>query len=104
MLPERNLDILRAVAVLAVLASHTVVFAGIRGLWASWLAIAGVQAFFVHTSVVLMASLERDDAPASAGWVRRFYVRRVFRIYPLAWAVIAVILVLHVPPFDARSP
>jgi peptidoglycan/LPS O-acetylase OafA/YrhL len=94
-LPERNLDILRAVAVLAVFADHLMVM-GLHvapGL-ASWLGTAGVQAFFVHTSLVLMSSMERDDAPARTKWVRRFYVRRAFRIYPLAWVMIGVALLV----------
>jgi peptidoglycan/LPS O-acetylase OafA/YrhL len=65
---------------------------------ATWLGRAGVQAFFVHTSLVLMASMEKDDAPRRSGWIKRFYVRRVLRIYPLAIAAIFVVLTLHVPP------
>lgn len=96
-LPERNLDVLRALAVLCVFSDH---LTGAIDLWSEytrWVGQAGVLAFFVHTSLVLMASLERDGAPARPHWVRRFYVRRAFRIYPLAWVVIAVVLALHVP-------
>jgi peptidoglycan/LPS O-acetylase OafA/YrhL len=103
LLPERNLDILRSVAVLLVLADHALVFVGLGKGWAPWLGGAGVQAFFVHTSLVLMASLERDGAPARKAWVWRFYVRRAFRIYPLACVVIAIVLLLHLPPAGAKS-
>jgi peptidoglycan/LPS O-acetylase OafA/YrhL len=98
-LPERNLDVLRAIAVLLVLANHVAnALIGHVSPLATWLGRAGVQAFFVHTSLVLMASMEKDDAPRRSGWIRRFYVRRVLRIYPLAIAAIALVLVLDVPP------
>jgi peptidoglycan/LPS O-acetylase OafA/YrhL len=41
----------------------------------------GVLIFFVHTCLVLMASMERLG---DAGMIRRFYLRRAARIYPLA--------------------
>src|ERR1700757_2677137 len=51
----------------------------------------GVLLFFVHTSLVLMQSLERE--PGAAG----FYVRRIFRIYPLAIAAIFLVIVFRIP-------
>ncbi|MEO7998429.1 MAG: acyltransferase [Gemmatimonadaceae bacterium] len=96
-LPENNLDVLRAIAVLLVLAGHTLESFGKPPRFIMWLSIAGVQAFFVHTSLVLMSSLERDDAPDKPGWVKRFYLRRALRIYPLVWAVIALVLVFKIP-------
>lgn len=104
-LPERNLDLLRAVAVLAVFANHAAnAILGHDTLIAGWAGQAGVQAFFVHTSLVLMGSMEKDGAPTSGGWIRRFYIRRVWRIYPLAIVVIAVVLLLHAPsgPINER--
>ena len=97
-LPERNLDVLRAIAVLLVFANHIMnALIGHISPLAAWLGRAGVQAFFVHTSLVLMGSMEKDDAPSRRGWIKRFYVRRALRIYPLAIAVIALVLLLHVP-------
>ena len=109
-LPEHNLDILRSVAVSAVFTQHLAASLGHREMSFVWLGHAGVLMFFVHTSLVLMASLERDGAPAHAGWVRRFYLRRALRIYPLAWAVIAIVVLLRVPAgtipstYSAPSP
>jgi len=97
-LPERNLDVLRTVAVLLVLADH--VFSAIgyeKGTW-NWnwaLGRLGVLLFFVHTSLVLMSSLERGGF--AHGWVPRFYLRRAFRIYPLAIAVILIVAVFRLP-------
>jgi peptidoglycan/LPS O-acetylase OafA/YrhL len=97
-LPERNLDVLRAIAVLLVFANHIMnALIGHISPLAAWLGRAGVQAFFVHTSLVLMGSMEKDDAPNRHGWIKRFYARRALRIYPLAIAVIALVLILRVP-------
>ena len=93
-----NLDFLRAVAVLAVFACH---FVGIRTstgeIWDPvWhLGKLGVQMFFVHTSLVLMWSAERLKLE---GWrlFASFYVRRVFRIYPLSiFCVVAAYCFFH---------
>jgi peptidoglycan/LPS O-acetylase OafA/YrhL len=96
-LPERNLDVLRAVAVLCVLADHVVISATAPGniSW-GWVGRAGVLIFFVHTALVLMGSLERAG-DTREGWPLRFYVRRAFRIYPLAIAAILFVLVLRIP-------
>lgn len=53
-----------------------------------YLGIMGVMVFFVLTTLVLMWSLERKPHTLD------FYIRRVFRIYPLALAAIA--MVVHV--------
>lgn len=100
-----NLDILRSVAVSAVLADHLIltlhapldsarVTAGTN--FVTLLGHAGVLAFFVHTSLVLMYSLERMHAVLDRVAVR-FYVRRIFRIYPLAIVAVLLALVCHIP-------
>jgi len=95
-LPERNLDLLRATAVMSVLVSHLAYVSGLRDRmpWFLQLGRIGVAAFFVHTSLVLMGSLERHRTDH---WVRDFYVRRAFRIYPLAIATICFVLAMHMP-------
>jgi peptidoglycan/LPS O-acetylase OafA/YrhL len=93
-----NLDFLRAVAVLLVLGQHlsrrlhldqsTILTpTGFLGLF-------GVLLFFVHTSLVLMYSLERTGL-RGRDLHKDFYVRRVFRIYPLSILAVAVALALH---------
>jgi len=98
-LPERNLDVLRAVAVLLVLADHVFAANGrATGPW-NWnwaVGRLGVLLFFVHTSLVLMSSIERGGS--APGWPWRFYLRRAFRIYPLAIVIILVAAVLRLPP------
>jgi peptidoglycan/LPS O-acetylase OafA/YrhL len=77
-----NLDLLRSFAVLFVLFDHTLKFWGmerIAGADINWLGRLGVAFFFVHTSLVLMMSLERTRL---TGWrlSANFYLRRAFRI------------------------
>lgn len=91
-----NLDLLRAVAVLLVLAAHICLrlradhFSWV-GAWA-WGRFA-VLLFFVHTSLVLMHSMERSGLDGRA-LLANFYVRRVFRIYPLSIFAVATALAL----------
>lgn len=97
-LPERNLDVLRSIAVMGVFADHVInALVGHQTLIAGWLGQSGVLAFFVHTSLVLMGSMEKDGARDRKGWISRFYIRRAFRIYPLAIVVIALVLLVRVP-------
>jgi peptidoglycan/LPS O-acetylase OafA/YrhL len=101
-----NLDFLRSVAVLAVFADHLSATFGIAqrhdflfrlGSW-------GVLLFFVHTSFVLMMSLERMRLE---GWPMygAFYLRRFARIYPLSTVTIALVLLAHIPesPWSATA-
>ncbi len=96
-LPERNLDMLRAGAVVLLILRQFLITADNAREFANWSGAAGIAAFIVHTTVVLMGSLERDGAATRPGWVGRFYLRRVWRIYPLAWLVIAIVVIAHVP-------
>ncbi|MEO6209860.1 MAG: acyltransferase [Gemmatimonadaceae bacterium] len=93
-LPERNLDVLRAVAVLSVLLFHISRALGYHK-ELDPLGRAGVLLFFVHTSLVLMGSLERSGARGS--WVSEFYLRRAFRIYPLAIVTVLAVVAVGIP-------
>jgi peptidoglycan/LPS O-acetylase OafA/YrhL len=91
-----NLDALRALAVLLVLGAHTwevLQYLGVTAMNPAVLYVGrlGVLLFFVHTAFVLMASLDRCDGAF------QFYVRRAFRIYPLAIACVLLVLALRVP-------
>lgn len=99
-----NLDILRSFAVTLVLIDHLVPTLVARtgfhnaavSAFTNQIGHAGVLAFFVHTSLVLMYSLERMSQTPGAVTLR-FYVRRFFRIYPLSIFCIVMALVLHIP-------
>lgn len=59
----------------------------------------GVLIFFVHTSLVLMESLDRLDPTAGSNsrLFGGFWVRRIFRIYPLAMLTVVLVVLFHVP-------
>lgn len=89
-----NLDLLRSFAVLLVLADHTLQVMGIFQVGpfgVVWLGLFGVYIFFLHTSLVLMWSLERRPHTLD------FYIRRAFRIYPLAIFTVMAVVLLRIP-------
>jgi peptidoglycan/LPS O-acetylase OafA/YrhL len=92
-----NLDLLRAVAVLCVFVSHLLDVFGIRSFGS--LGRVGVILFFVHTSYVLMGSLERLQSDAGSNWqlVTGFWCRRFFRIYPLSILFVVLIAIFRIP-------
>jgi peptidoglycan/LPS O-acetylase OafA/YrhL len=100
-----NLDILRAVAVLTVVVDHLVPTLRFHGYEVPHLVQsltqhighAGVLAFFVHTSLVLMYSLERTGDAGRGAWFWRFYLRRALRIYPLALTCVVAVVTLGLP-------
>jgi peptidoglycan/LPS O-acetylase OafA/YrhL len=100
-----NLDILRAVAVLVVVVDHLVPTLRFHGfevprlvqLLTMHIGHAGVLAFFVHTSLVLMYSLERTGGAGDWAWFGRFYLRRGLRIYPLAITCVVAVVTLGLP-------
>ena len=103
---SRNLDLLRAFAVLCVFFDHLVLCQLETGKIhiGVWKPVAkglvylfgrfGVMAFFVHTALVLMISLE---GMSNHHRIRNFYTRRIFRLYPLSVICIALILVFQIP-------
>jgi len=95
--PSANLDFLRAFAVLLVLCQHLCRRMNLNHIgWVATtsLGLFGVLLFFVHTSLVLTQSMERR---ALSGWplFRDFYIRRVFRIYPLSVVAVLTALILR---------
>ncbi|HMG56574.1 MAG TPA: acyltransferase [Kofleriaceae bacterium] len=95
-----NLDLLRSFAVICVLVFHVLLFFG-RGRVPHDLVYIGhwgVLVFFVHTSMVLMASLERQarTGDGRSGFFG-FMVRRAFRLLPLCWLTILVIVGFGLP-------
>jgi len=96
-----NLDFLRANAVLMVFVFHVFDFFGIKRIGPFELQAMGgfgVILFFVHTSFVLMLSLERQlENFGSQRFFWMFMLRRCFRIYPLSVFVVTIIAFLKLP-------
>lgn len=92
---------MRSIAVLCVVIAHGLTYLGYPTV-AGWSGITGVCFFFVHTSLVLMFSMERDPDVGS------FYLRRAFRIYPLWIVMVLVITLFHLgqfpPEYGYRPP
>ena len=98
-----NLDMVRAVAVLSVFFAHLHDITVGHQLLLGWhFAQMGVLIFFVHTSMVLMLSLERTKLEGKALF-GAFYVRRFFRLYPLSMFCVTVAMVLSRAP-DLAHP
>jgi peptidoglycan/LPS O-acetylase OafA/YrhL len=92
-----NLDVLRAIAVLMVFCHHVLEYGPFAVGPVSGLGQFGVLIFFVHTSLVLMMSMERNSGAVN------FYIRRLFRIYPLSILVVGLVALLHIPSNPARE-
>ena len=92
----RNLDVLRAVAVLMVVVSHVIAVCAPRVPLHRYGAF-GVALFFVHTALVLLWSLERRPTTVD------FYIRRALRIYPLSMLTTFLVVATHAPVSVGRG-
>lgn len=84
-----TLDGWRGVAILLVLADHFQ-----HTLWGGWLVCSGqhgVTIFFVLSGFLITTKFL--EAPIN---LKRFYIRRVFRLMPAAWAYLAFVLLCDV--------
>lgn len=92
---SHNLDVLRALAVCFVVASHVLIEHTLTRLGVyhvQSLGTLGVLIFFVHTCLVLMQSLERQHgAMGRKSMALSFFVMRVFRIYPMSIVVVLIV-------------
>lgn len=96
---SRNLDLLRSFAVTLVVGFHLAKYFNWRPetFRLTDFGLLGVMFFFVHTTLVLMFSLERQQAGWETSLFAPFMVRRCFRIYPLAILVVVLAYGLRIP-------
>jgi peptidoglycan/LPS O-acetylase OafA/YrhL len=96
-----NLDFLRSFAVLLVFFGHLSFFhqfLALGPLNLTLMGALGVMFFFVHTALVLMLSLERQQKEQGDNRLFiSFMIRRCFRIYPLSITAVLLILAFHLP-------
>jgi peptidoglycan/LPS O-acetylase OafA/YrhL len=91
-----GLELLRAIAVTMVCLSHAPFFLAAPGQGADWLAVpalgVGVDLFFALSGFLIALSLAelRERSADFAVAASAFYLRRLARIAPLAWIVLAV--------------
>lgn len=83
------LDGWRGISILCVLAAHMLPLGPKLLQFNVMMATAGMSLFFILSGFLIVSMLMRNDNVAS------FLVRRVFRIVPLAWAFLIVVLLLY---------
>jgi len=88
-----SLDGLRCLSILAVCWHH----AGSRGgVWRGYdLGFLGVDLFFVISGFLIVTLLLREHDATRTISLRKFYIRRTLRIFPLYYAVIVALAVLY---------
>ena len=92
-----NLDLLRTIAVMSVFFDH--LLGVLHNPSFGSLGRFGVIIFFVHTSFVLMGSLHRLEKTAGSDHALAigFWIKRIFRIYPLSIVLVVSIVAFHIP-------
>jgi peptidoglycan/LPS O-acetylase OafA/YrhL len=105
-----NLDLLRMLAVSFVVFSHLLIDNAMTHLGpyhSQTLGTLGVMIFFVHTCLVLMRSLERQDqCYGHRALAVSFLAARFFRIYPLSIFIVVVLAAarhMHAPAYPTLS-
>jgi peptidoglycan/LPS O-acetylase OafA/YrhL len=87
-----SLDGWRAVAILAVLMAHDLpwsLFGHSNEAWKS-VGVHGVQLFFAISGVLITTRILEEESLAGFFDIKRFYIRRIFRIQPAALAYLTV--------------
>ncbi len=94
----RQLDGFRFIAVLAVLICHWVTYPAVRAIP---LGSMGVNLFFVLSGFLITRILliDRESLPKATVWslLKRFYIRRSLRIFPIYYLAILVLFLIGFP-------
>jgi peptidoglycan/LPS O-acetylase OafA/YrhL len=89
----QGLDGLRALAVIGVVWNHTHV--GFDALQFTRRGFLGVDVFFVLSGFLITALLLREREQSGRIAIGQFYMRRALRIFPLYYAVVALVALLY---------
>jgi peptidoglycan/LPS O-acetylase OafA/YrhL len=99
----RSLDGLRCLSILAVVVAHTALYEGLEGSPTKQFIYeygrSGVSLFFVISGFLITSLLLAEKDNVGTVHIRSFYLRRVFRIMPAYFAMLAVVAIIGaVPP------
>jgi peptidoglycan/LPS O-acetylase OafA/YrhL len=91
-----SLDGLRGISISLVLLSHSVLATNFpeRLRFLAGLGKLGVNVFFVISGFLITTLLMREGAKSGRICLRNFYIRRILRIFPVAYLYIAVVALL----------
>ena len=92
-----SLDGLRAISIALVILSHLAKWKHISLAWMETYGSLGVFVFFVLSGYLITNLLLREYEQTSTIDLRRFYFRRAFRIFPAAFAFLAIVIALYWP-------
>ncbi|QYN02757.1 acyltransferase [Pseudomonas protegens] len=100
---SKNLDFIRSIAVLLVVGRHVadqIGYTHIGPVPLQLVGIFGVMLFFVLTAHVLMFSMEKitKQGKGLASAHKTFFIRRVFRIYPLSIFIVLSVFAISQTP------
>ncbi len=95
-----SLDGLRAVSILMVVVGHLAYGAGFHAWWTDAYAHAGVRVFFVISGYLITTLLLREREETGCIGERQFYIRRAWRILPVAYAYLLCITIARHKDFS----
>ena len=98
-----SLNGLRALSILMVLAGHAAICSGSESWWIGTSAHVGVLVFFVVSGYLITTLMLREVEQTGVVNVRQFYIRRAWRILPVAYAYLAIITVVQHRQFSWRD-
>jgi peptidoglycan/LPS O-acetylase OafA/YrhL len=95
-----SLNGLRALSILMVLAGHAAMCAGFKSWWLGIYTYAGVLVFFVVSGYLITTLMLREAEQTGTVNVGAFYIRRAWRILPVAYAYLLIITLVQYRQFS----
>ena len=104
----KGLNGIRTIAALSVVISHTMLgldFFGLKRIQSGWnFATYGVTMFFTLSGFLITYLLIKEKEKFSTISIKKFYIRRVLRIWPLYYFYLALVLIVLFIYFPAKLP